>query len=237
MVTAALARGTLTDAVLVTSEACQHRAAVCRRGPEVTLLTSLPQALCLVSLGVLQLSSTATLFPMCEFLVVCPVPDIQAALSGQPHLLLVSAIVFKGVSDWVGKELKEVHLKKTLTNPYFYKCGTLLSYAFVWRGVYFGGGYQCEGWREARGVPWDAGRDAGVCFQPPLPWFPDAISATNPRVIDDSRARKLSNDLKRCTYYETCATYGLNVERVFQDGNRSGRRVSGPGGQQRCPNT
>lgn len=50
-------------------------------------------------------------------------------------------------------------------------------------------------------------------------WFADAISATNPRVIDDSRARKLSNDLKRCTYYETCATYGLNVERVFQDGN------------------
>lgn len=50
----------------------------------------------------------------------------------------------------------------------------------------------------------------------------DAISATNPRVIDDSRARKLSNDLKRCTYYETCATYGLNVERVFQDGNWAG---------------
>lgn len=47
----------------------------------------------------------------------------------------------------------------------------------------------------------------------------DAISAANPRVIDDSRARKLSTDLKRCTYYETCATYGLNVERVFQDGN------------------
>ncbi|XP_073502812.1 arf-GAP with GTPase, ANK repeat and PH domain-containing protein 1 isoform X5 [Phyllobates terribilis] len=45
----------------------------------------------------------------------------------------------------------------------------------------------------------------------------DAISGSNPRVIDDSRARKLSNDLKRCTYYETCATYGLNVERVFQD--------------------
>ncbi|NXK63520.1 AGAP1 protein, partial [Sylvietta virens] len=41
----------------------------------------------------------------------------------------------------------------------------------------------------------------------------DAISSTNPRVIDDARARKLSNDLKRCTYYETCATYGLNVER------------------------
>ncbi|XP_070125647.1 arf-GAP with GTPase, ANK repeat and PH domain-containing protein 1 isoform X2 [Equus przewalskii] len=45
----------------------------------------------------------------------------------------------------------------------------------------------------------------------------DAISSTNPRVIDDARARKLSSDLKRCTYYETCATYGLNVERVFQD--------------------
>ncbi|XP_031414010.1 arf-GAP with GTPase, ANK repeat and PH domain-containing protein 1 [Clupea harengus] len=45
----------------------------------------------------------------------------------------------------------------------------------------------------------------------------DAISSANPRVIEDTRARKLSNDLKRCTYYETCATYGLNVERVFQD--------------------
>uniref|UniRef100_A0A8D8FPD2 Centaurin-gamma-1A n=1 Tax=Culex pipiens TaxID=7175 RepID=A0A8D8FPD2_CULPI len=45
----------------------------------------------------------------------------------------------------------------------------------------------------------------------------DAISERSPRVIDDSRARKLAQDLKRCTYYETCATYGLNVERVFQD--------------------
>ncbi|KAG5263638.1 hypothetical protein AALO_G00266990 [Alosa alosa] len=48
----------------------------------------------------------------------------------------------------------------------------------------------------------------------------DAISSANPRVIEDTRARKLSNDLKRCTYHETCATYGLNVERVFQDGKR-----------------
>jgi Arf-GAP/GTPase/ANK repeat/PH domain-containing protein 1/3 len=46
----------------------------------------------------------------------------------------------------------------------------------------------------------------------------DAISENNPRVIDDARARKLAADLKRCSYYETCATYGLNVERVFQDG-------------------
>uniref|UniRef100_A0A914WK39 Uncharacterized protein n=1 Tax=Plectus sambesii TaxID=2011161 RepID=A0A914WK39_9BILA len=45
----------------------------------------------------------------------------------------------------------------------------------------------------------------------------DAISESNPRVIDENRARKLANDLKRCSYYETCATYGLNVERVFRD--------------------
>lgn len=37
-------------------------------------------------------------------------------------------------------------------------------------------------------------------------------------MIDDARARKLASDLKRCSYYETCATYGLNVECVFQDG-------------------
>lgn len=51
--------------------------------------------------------------------------------------------------------------------------------------------------------------------------FLDAISERNPRVIDDTRARKLASDLKRCSYYETCATYGLNVERVFQDGKVS----------------
>ena len=48
--------------------------------------------------------------------------------------------------------------------------------------------------------------------------FPDSISENHPRVIDDVRARKLASDLKKCAYYETCATYGLNVERVFQDG-------------------
>ena len=31
----------------------------------------------------------------------------------------------------------------------------------------------------------------------------------------------MSSDLNRCAYYETCATYGLNVERVFQDGKIS----------------
>ncbi|XP_054162704.1 centaurin-gamma-1A-like [Oppia nitens] len=45
----------------------------------------------------------------------------------------------------------------------------------------------------------------------------DAISESNPRLIDDNRARKLAADLKRCSYYETCATYGLNVEKVFYD--------------------
>ncbi|XP_067832599.1 arf-GAP with GTPase, ANK repeat and PH domain-containing protein 1-like isoform X2 [Heptranchias perlo] len=45
----------------------------------------------------------------------------------------------------------------------------------------------------------------------------DAISASNPRVIDDARARKLCADLKRCMYYETCATYGLNIDRVFNE--------------------
>lgn len=55
----------------------------------------------------------------------------------------------------------------------------------------------------------------------PTKWLvilPDAISESSPRVVDDNRARKLSNELRRCSYYETCATYGLNVERVFQDG-------------------
>ncbi len=37
-------------------------------------------------------------------------------------------------------------------------------------------------------------------------------------MVDEARARKLASDLRRCSYYETCATYGLNIERVFQDG-------------------
>ncbi|RVE72800.1 hypothetical protein OJAV_G00041250 [Oryzias javanicus] len=45
----------------------------------------------------------------------------------------------------------------------------------------------------------------------------DKISSTNPRVIDDAKARQLCSDVRRCTYYETCATYGLNVNRVFTD--------------------
>ncbi|KAJ8258229.1 hypothetical protein GJAV_G00194590 [Gymnothorax javanicus] len=45
----------------------------------------------------------------------------------------------------------------------------------------------------------------------------DKISNTNPRVIEDARARQLCADVRRCSYYETCATYGLNVERVFSE--------------------
>nr|XP_034958837.1 arf-GAP with GTPase, ANK repeat and PH domain-containing protein 2 isoform X1 [Zootoca vivipara] len=45
----------------------------------------------------------------------------------------------------------------------------------------------------------------------------DKISASNPRVIEDSRARALCADMRRCLYYETCATYGLNVDRVFNE--------------------
>ncbi|XP_019597796.2 arf-GAP with GTPase, ANK repeat and PH domain-containing protein 2 isoform X4 [Rhinolophus sinicus] len=45
----------------------------------------------------------------------------------------------------------------------------------------------------------------------------DRISPSSPRVVDDTRARALCTDMKRCSYYETCATYGLNVDRVFQE--------------------
>ncbi|NWX40149.1 AGAP2 protein, partial [Steatornis caripensis] len=46
---------------------------------------------------------------------------------------------------------------------------------------------------------------------------PDKISSSNPRVIEDARAQALCGDMKRCLYYETCATYGLNVDRVFTE--------------------
>lgn len=46
----------------------------------------------------------------------------------------------------------------------------------------------------------------------------DKISSTNPRVIEDMRARQLCVDVRHCVFYETCATYGLNVDRVFQEG-------------------
>lgn len=39
--------------------------------------------------------------------------------------------------------------------------------------------------------------------------------------------------MKRCTYYETCSTYGLNVERVFQDGNSGAGRDGAPRARRR----
>jgi len=50
--------------------------------------------------------------------------------------------------------------------------------------------------------------------------FIDSINDSNSRVIKGVRPRKLACDL-RCPYYETCAIYGLNVERVFQDGKNN----------------
>lgn len=61
-------------------------------------------------------------------------------------------------------------------------------------------------------------REGRVPCQPcPFPVLPDRISASSPRVVGDARARALCTDMKRCSYYETCATYGLNVDRVFQE--------------------
>uniref|UniRef100_H2ZF77 Small monomeric GTPase n=1 Tax=Ciona savignyi TaxID=51511 RepID=H2ZF77_CIOSA len=45
----------------------------------------------------------------------------------------------------------------------------------------------------------------------------DSICSERPRVIFDDRAKKLASDLKRCAYYESCSTYGLNVDHVFHD--------------------
>uniref|UniRef100_A0A8C3UZQ2 ArfGAP with GTPase domain, ankyrin repeat and PH domain 2 n=1 Tax=Catharus ustulatus TaxID=91951 RepID=A0A8C3UZQ2_CATUS len=46
---------------------------------------------------------------------------------------------------------------------------------------------------------------------------PDKISSSSPRAVEDARARALCGDMRRCLYYETCATYGLNVDRVFTE--------------------
>lgn len=44
----------------------------------------------------------------------------------------------------------------------------------------------------------------------------DSLGTRTPRVIDDARARKLAQDLNG-DYIETCATYGMNIDRVFCD--------------------
>nr|XP_057908068.1 arf-GAP with GTPase, ANK repeat and PH domain-containing protein 2 isoform X2 [Doryrhamphus excisus] len=45
----------------------------------------------------------------------------------------------------------------------------------------------------------------------------DKISSSNPRVIEDQRARQLCIDVRHSLFYETCATYGFNVDRVFAE--------------------
>ncbi|XP_054373711.1 arf-GAP with GTPase, ANK repeat and PH domain-containing protein 2 isoform X3 [Molothrus ater] len=45
----------------------------------------------------------------------------------------------------------------------------------------------------------------------------DKISSSSPRAVEDARARALCGDARRCLYYETCATYGLSVDRVFTE--------------------
>ena len=61
-------------------------------------------------------------------------------------------------------------------------------------------------------------------LRPNLPLFligtQDALGARSPRVIDDSRARKLAHDLNG-EYIETCATYGMNVDKVGCPQHRS----------------
>uniref|UniRef100_A0AAR2JUF1 ArfGAP with GTPase domain, ankyrin repeat and PH domain 2 n=1 Tax=Pygocentrus nattereri TaxID=42514 RepID=A0AAR2JUF1_PYGNA len=49
----------------------------------------------------------------------------------------------------------------------------------------------------------------------------DKISSTNVRVIEDKRVQQLCADVRRCAYYETCATYGLNVDRASNGGQSS----------------
>lgn len=37
-------------------------------------------------------------------------------------------------------------------------------------------------------------------------------------MIEDQRARQLCIDVRHSLFYETCATYGFNVDRVFAEG-------------------
>ncbi|NXD58755.1 AGAP2 protein, partial [Corvus moneduloides] len=62
-----------------------------------------------------------------------------------------------------------------------------------------------------RGDPVGVGAARGTPGSPPD--SPDKISSSSPRAVEDARARALCGDMRRCLYYETCATYGLNVDR------------------------
>lgn len=41
-------------------------------------------------------------------------------------------------------------------------------------------------------------------------------------MIEDQRARQLCIDVRHSLFYETCATYGFNVDRVFSEGGCAG---------------
>ena len=46
----------------------------------------------------------------------------------------------------------------------------------------------------------------------------DSLSESSGRVVCEEEGRRLAASLSpRCVYYETCAPYGLNVERVFKE--------------------
>lgn len=45
------------------------------------------------------------------------------------------------------------------------------------------------------------------------------MTESSPRVISEREGRQMAKNLPKCSaYYETCSTYGLNVDRVFKDG-------------------
>jgi len=46
----------------------------------------------------------------------------------------------------------------------------------------------------------------------------DAISEKSPRAVNDDRIHRLAAELHNSSFHETCAMYGLNIERVFYDG-------------------
>uniref|UniRef100_A0AC35UCV7 Centaurin-gamma-1A n=1 Tax=Rhabditophanes sp. KR3021 TaxID=114890 RepID=A0AC35UCV7_9BILA len=49
----------------------------------------------------------------------------------------------------------------------------------------------------------------------------DSLSESSQRLVTEAEARAMATKLKKCGYIETCATYGLNVETVFKNGNSS----------------
>uniref|UniRef100_A0A8C1IF03 ArfGAP with GTPase domain, ankyrin repeat and PH domain 2 n=1 Tax=Cyprinus carpio TaxID=7962 RepID=A0A8C1IF03_CYPCA len=75
-----------------------------------------------------------------------------------------------------------------------------------------GKSYTCLGFRDV------SLSNAMLCTNSMSVFLPaDKISSTNARVIEDKRVQQLCIDVRRCTYFETCATYGLNVDRVFNE--------------------